>query len=137
MDLHNTTNYEDSMGYKIGVASITYFGGLIAATVVGAVLGFGLAWLSIWLDALYIWLMSLLCAFAPALVGRKVIGRRNTATFIIGAISGFISICVLLFTLDWQEMVWEDQKSIWSMLPVYGTVAALGGAYMGVMKLKE
>lgn len=137
MDLNNTTNYEDSMGYKIGVVSITYFGGLIAVPFVGAVLGFGLAWLSILLDAMYIWLMSLLCAFAPALVGRKVIGRRNAATFIIGAISGFISICVLLFTLDWQEMVWEDQKSIWSMLPVYGTVAVLGGAYMGVVKLKE
>lgn len=137
MEVNNTQAYEETAGYKVGVAFMTFLGACLTATAIGAALGFGMAWISIWLDALYIAFMGLICVAIPALIAKSMIGRRGIPAALAGAISAFVSICVLIWTLEWQGMVWDDNESILSMLPVYGTVAILVGGGLGLTKSKE
>lgn len=131
------TPYEETIGHKFGAAVLTYFGGLLVALIVGCIVGFGVAWFSIWINGVNDELIVIVCVAIPAGIVRVVTRRANIMTGLLGAAGAFIAILAFYATLDYKELTWSDSDSIWDNFWIYGIMAIVVGAIVGMIKGKD
>lgn len=129
---NNETNAD-----QIGAAVLTYLRGLLVATIIGATVGFGAAWFSIWMESVSMYLVGLVCIAIPAGVARVTMGRRNIMTALICASGAFVSIGVMFLTIDSQGLTWSDNESIWDHFWIYAFAAIAMSAFCGFVKDKD
>lgn len=130
-----STPYEKTIGYKFGAAVLTYFGGLLATIILGCLVGYGIAWISIWMNNVIDELVIIFCVGIPTGIVRIVTRRANIMTALLSSIGSFLSIFVFYLTLDYQGLTWTDSESVWDNFWIYGIMAlgvgAIGGFYKG------
>lgn len=132
----NTPN-EKSIEHKFGVAVLTYLGGLLVTLIVGCIVGFGIAWLSIWINGVIDELIVIVCVAFPAGIVRVITRRANIMTGLIGASGAFIAIFAFYATLDYMGLTWSDSDSIWDNFWIYGIMAIVVGVIVGMIKGKD